>query len=195
MTEGLEYKDNGLCIEFFPTFLSTEESSKLYSIMINLFKDHISTGKNRRTNKTFGDDGVSYTVNFKNGSVTRVAKPWSDSPILLIYRDKLVKLTGKKYNYVVIQFYPSGKVGIKPHKDKEMTPGTDIAGISIGAIRTLTLTPSSYLRGSTELSIELTDGSLYILKSPTNDHWTHSIPLSDDEFGIRFSLTYRYIDM
>lgn len=198
--EGLEYKDNGLCIQFFPNFLSAEESKDLYDTITSPSSGIFTESRlhiNKRINTTFGDENISYNVRFKNGTVTRVARPWDECPVLLTYRDRLEKFTGKSYNYVVVQYYPSGKTGISPHRDKEMAPETDIAGISVGDDRTLLMTPPSYIRGSTSLEIPLTDRSLYILKPPTDDHWSHSIPPVPlhENLGSRVSLTYRYVAM
>ena len=194
--EGLKYTDNGLYIEFFPTFLSSLEAEELYNLVVESMIKYKKITPGKRVNFTFGDAGVSYTVSFGSQTITRVARPWSEYPILKVYRDRLVALTGSKtgYNYVVVQYYPSGKAQISPHRDKEMAPGTDIAGVSVGETRDLVMSPPGYIRGSTPLTISLTDGSLYILKPPTNDHWSHSIPRADTEKG-RVSLTYRYVSM
>lgn len=194
----LVYTDDKLNIDFYPSFLSIEEADELYNILFSsLFSEKPLT---RRANFTFGDtksDGsmISYTVQFKNNTVTRVATPWSiplkkgQSPLLKIYKDRLEQLTGSRYNYVVVQYYPSGKVGINPHRDKEMRSGTDIAGVSLGATRDLVM-----IRNFKEQAIYLTHGSLYVLKPPTNDYWQHSIPKDDEIQGARISLTYRYTD-
>lgn len=200
--KGSLYEDVNLNIELYENFLSDEEASNLYNIIVNTsaVDDGTKIKSGRRVNFTFGDDGVYYDVTFGNRTIRRIARPWSDCPLLKKYRDRLHKFTGSNtgYNYVVVQYYPSGKTQIKPHRDKEMAQGTDICGISIGSTRDLLMIPTYYpiSKGSTELYITLNSGSLYILNPPTNESkgWMHSIPPSDTLEG-RVSLTYRYIDL
>lgn len=60
--------------------------------------------------------------------------------------------------------YPSGKVGIKPHRDREI--GEDIAGISLGVTRSLCI--SNRTNSKTFL---IPNGSLYLIKQPTNKYF------------------------
>jgi alkylated DNA repair dioxygenase AlkB len=110
---------------------------------------------------------------------------WTEIPILSKLRDIVQKLTSSEYTYCVVQYYPSGKVGINPHKDKEMIPGSTICGLSVGQNRTLRMS-----RNGKNIDLDLLSGSLYVLYPPTNDYWTHSI-LKDDSIHPRISLTFR----
>lgn len=198
--KGVLFEDINLNVELYPDFLSQEESKELYDVIIKTLVIEDKMKMSKRINFTFGDDGVDYKVTFGSNTIKRVARPWKECPLLKKYRDRLINLTRSKtgYNYVVVQIYPSGKVGINPHRDKEMKQGTDICGISLGATRDLVLTPSYYpeKEGSTPLIIPLKSGSLYILNPPTNESrgWLHSIPKSAEK-DARISLTYRYIDL
>jgi len=81
----------------------------------------------------------------------------------------LEQLTNSKYNYVVIQYYPDGSKGIAQHRDKEMTSGTVIAGISLNAVRRLILEPPYRNKIDTvPVRVSLEHGSVYLLKPPTN---------------------------
>lgn len=189
-----------LCLDFYPDFLSLSEAEELYNLLDNLPPESWSRYSSTcRGNQTYGDDNISYTVKFGgyNGrplkEVHRTAQPWSNT--LLKIRNKITDLTGAPYNYCVVQRYPTCKVGIKPHRDKEMAPGTDIAGVSVGHQRTLTMIPPKYNQvNKVPVNIPLTSGSLYILKPPTNDHWQHCIreKSSMEPNSTRYSLTFRY---
>lgn len=150
----------------------------------------------KRTSFTFGNDGLCYSINFKgygnnqSNTVVRVAAKWDSIPLLPTIRDHISTLTGKKFTYCVLQFYPSGKQGIKPHKDREMIPGTSIVGLSLGATRTLTMIPPKFL-DMEPVNIKLSDGCLYSMNPPTNDYWMHSIPVDESVSGYRISLTFR----
>jgi len=123
--------------------------------------------------------------------VKRYAIAWCKLPILIDIRNHLEQLTGEKYNYCVIQYYPCGKVGIKPHKDKEMILGTTICGLSIGETRFLELSPPKFVNEE-KIILPLKSGSLYVLKPPTNSYWIHAI-LTDDTTKPRISLTFRNV--
>lgn len=170
-----KYEGEGLNLDFYPQFLDNHES--LYEEMEALFIHK----PNIRENKTFGD--VDYTIRFNNGVVTRKAIPWI--PSLLETKKKLERMTNETYTVCVVQRYPSGRIGIKPHRDKEMVKSTTICGISLGQSRTLTMS-----RRGTNLHILLQSGSLYVFNPPTNDYWTHSIEV-DSSTRPRISLTFR----
>lgn len=178
-------------IDFYPNFLSSEEADSLFEYLEREVVWNRKITQTSRVNQNYGDDGISYTVHFKNGSTTRVCKKWLKR--LRELRDKLSDITQAQYNYCVVQRYPSGKVGINPHRDKEMNPNTDIAGISLGATRVLTMLPPRYnTKDYTPLTFELIPGSLYVLKPPTNNHWAHCIEKDEKVKDVRISLTFRY---
>ena len=194
------YQGERVEVVFHTDFLTGQESAALFQhLEANVPWAAVIT-PGRRVNQNYGEKGVSYKLVFGPRVIERKVLPWgpeSGSPgtVLWAIKERLTALTGAPYNYVVVQRYPSGKVGIKAHRDKEMRKGTDISGISLGATRTLTLSPPRYnQRDTTPLQISLTPGSLYILKPPTNDHWTHSIEKEPQVTGVRISLTYRYAE-
>lgn len=199
------YQKDRLLVEFYPNFLSSEETTALFHHLDQSISWSCQITPGRRVNQNYGDQGISYQItvgyNRPSGPVTvnRVVEPWgvdskAPGPVLWAIKERLTALTNNNYNYVVVQRYPSGKVGINRHRDKEIKSGTDIAGISLNATRILTLTPPKWISES-ELKISLTPGSLYILKSPTNDHWLHSIEKEPEVTQPRISLTYRYIEV
>jgi hypothetical protein len=213
------YSGDKLSIDFYSSFLTEKESSKLINWIEKNVEWNTPSGKtyeNKRCNANYGElkfgpngelkfgpngelkfgpNGeldTSYTINIKGKTITRNCINWNEPKNIILCRikERLEKLTGVKYNYCVIQKYPHGKVGINPHRDKEMKQGTNIAGISIGEERTLEIAPPYWIK-SEPVSIALTSGSLYVLNPPTNDNWSHSIP-KDKTLKPRYSLTYRF---
>jgi 2OG-Fe(II) oxygenase superfamily len=93
--------------------------------------------------------------------------------------------------------YPHGDIVIKKHRDKEMTSGTSICGISVGTTRKIRFLPTSYInaKNSEGITLNLTHGSLYCMLPPTNDKWTHEILPENKEIGVRYSLTFRNMDI
>lgn len=173
--------DSGLCVGFYPNFYSEDEATALYTEI----DKYLDKGKSKRSSKSFGEAGLEYVIHWYGKTTVRKLIDWTKYPILLKIRDKLTAVVPEDYNTVVVQRYPSGKCGIKPHRDKEMKRGTVIAGLSLGQTRTLALQ-----RGSKTYKLTLTPGSLYILRPPTNDLWSHCIE-EDDSVSPRISLTYR----
>ena len=194
--ENKEQQDKKVIVKFklninlYETFLSKDESIKIF----NMIKEKVPLVKNKRSNLTFGDDGLVYEIKFGgyyNKPITIIKRqciPWKELPILIELRDKVSKLTKEKYNFCVIQRYSKG-VGISPHRDKEMKKETTICGLSLGNTRILIMSPPKFVK-EPPIKIELNPGSLYILKSPTNDYWTHCIEKKGEE---RISLTFRNV--
>ncbi len=197
-TESLEYDirkrvyDEGYqnCnIHFYKHFFNRLTSKCLYTHIYHHL--NIPPTVKRRFNRTFGNEGLVYKIKFGGYGnrpvnwVERKAEPWDEVPLLSQIRDVIQKVTKSVFTYCVIQYYPCGKVGIKPHRDKEMTPGSVIAGLSLGRRRTLRM---SYW--GENIDISLGTGSLYVFHPPTNDHWSHSI-LTDETQTPRISLTFR----
>ncbi len=181
------YKDQGLLVAVDPNFLSQEDARKIFDI-IERRAPFGSARRNKekyRTKVTYGDPGWEYTIQFGDNTAVYKATPWSKLPILLEIKEKLEGLTDVKYNFCVVQRYPHGGVIIKKHRDKEMTPGTTICGVSLGATRTFRLS-----RRNKEYDIPLPSGTLYLLRPPTNDYWCHEI-LTGPTREARISLTFR----
>ncbi len=175
-------RDYGFNVQFHPTFMAKTDASDLYTALLPLFAGD-KRAVTRRTSRTFGDPGLKYVINWYGTTTTREAVEWT--PELLKVKSDLENVTGDKYNVCVIQWYPNGRAFIAPHKDREMTRGTTIAGLSLGQTRTLALS-----RGTKVHKFGLLSGSLYILNPPTNDSWAHSIE-KDESTRPRISLTFR----
>lgn len=181
--------DDKLDIEFYENFLNETESLILYKELEKTCSWRRKLTEKSRAGQVYGDKNLVYTVTIWGKTMNRKVLHWDKLPYLLTLKDKLTKLTGQKYTVCYIQRYPSGKVGINPHRDKEMVTGTSICGISIGEKRTLSM--QRIHKGiNKKTDILLTNGSLYILKPPTNQYWTHCIE-KDNSKNPRISLTFR----
>ena len=175
---------NNLNVDFYPAFLNQELSQMWFTYLLQYLPI-----TNRRKAIIFGDDGLIYTMIYNGETYSRPVLPWSSIPGLLELKTFVENLTKERLTVCVLQCYPNDTIGINPHRDKEMIPGTKICGLSLGATRTLSFTRS----GEEPVSISLPPGSLYVMNPPTNDKWLHSIPkiASDKSEHIRLSLTFR----
>jgi len=200
--------------EMYPLFLDEETANALYKEIISIpeLRDLIDRRPNRRSNITVGDAGKEYTITFggyggrPENTIIRRAIPWEEiscgQSLLAIKRmvEWTTNVPEGTYTICVVQYYPHGRVGIHPHRDKEMLPGTTsrplgrragICGISLGATRTLEMSPPHFLPDEPPLRLELGNGSMYVLLPPTNDWWKHSIVKDQDIDIPRISLTFR----
>lgn len=192
--KSIKYSDMYLNVNIVQVFDSKESS------LISLFLEQnvqwvnpISSGK--RVNCTYGDDGLVYEIKFggyggRPQTITRrKAISWDSLPILKVLNRISTMLTNQTYNFCVAMCYPTGKIGINPHKDKEMTRGTTICGWSFGSERNLIMGPPVYIK-TDKISISLPPGSVYEFVPPTNDYWTHCIEKNENK-DKRISLTFR----
>jgi alkylated DNA repair dioxygenase AlkB len=133
------------------------------------------------------------------------------TPTVLEIKDYINHRIGQNVNHVLIQLYRSGNDNIGPHSDKtlDITRGTAILTLSLGATRTLILRPKTGNQESTSTirnthKIPLPSNSLFTLGSETNAQYLHSIKAdkrrhcekSQEELlcsGQRISLTFRSI--
>lgn len=192
------YKLPRMNLDYHSQFIDVETQDNLIKAIetkVNWSKGFHAT---RRINQTYGDKGLVYEIEFggygnrPKNIVTRTAIEWNQLPELMPIRDKLTELTGEKYNFCVVQRYPTG-AGISRHKNKEMVKGTTICGLSLGAECQLVMTPPSFLKHE-NLNLNLPSGSLYIFSPPTNDYWMHSI-VPNPHKECRYSLTFRNVPM
>lgn len=191
-------------VEYRPDFIRKDVADYLYQEFSKLFSKTSS-----REAILFGNKDLKYVVEYGGYKgipktiQTRIANDWSNDKKFKFLLTELEKQTNQKYTVCIVQYYPNGKVGIGKHKDKEMVPGTQIAGLSLGQTRKLVMHPPKFLKGTrilddgrtvkvpySTVETDLTHGSLYILKPPTNDYWMHEIP-KDGSIHPRISLTFR----
>jgi len=170
MMNTQKIRDDQLDLDFIGNFLSDEESKILYDSLFEQVK--WKKTPSGRHNCTYGKDGLEYIIKWgaaSRGKTTiRKALDWNNLAELLSIKDKLEEITKENYNICVVQLYPNGSIGIKPHRDREMKLGTTICGVSLGETRTLLMS-----RGNKKYDLKLNQGSLYIFNPPTNSYWAH----------------------
>lgn len=181
------YIGPNLDVWFHPDFLSKKEADDLLTFL----EENVRwKSKYKRWRQDFGNPGVAYSVTIRGRTKVRPTVDWTNIPELLAIKEKVEKATGEKFTYCVVQKYPTGNIGIDPHRDKEMIKGSVIAGLSVGSGRDLILSPPRWLDYD-PVRIHLPHGSLYALNPPTNDYWSHSIPRDNKVKSARISLTFR----
>ena len=176
------YIANELDIDLYPDLLTPELAAKWYDYIDCLFNKDL-----RRTSILFGNENLIYSVTYQGITNHNEVIPWNNLPGLNELRNLIESITKQSYTVCVIQRYPNGKIGINPHRDKEMVLGTRICGLSLGAKRIIQFTRLN----NDPVSISLLAGSLYCMNPPTNQKWLHSIIKEPHIKEIRYSLTFR----
>ena len=187
-----EYKAN----KYFDIFeknlvYNTPEQSK-----VTVFgKEHYIA----RKQVAYGDLGTHYT--FAGNTV--YANDWNCKnaicTILKNIKHKVEIFTGKKFNFVLMNRYKDGNDKIMAHRDSEKELGIDptIVGVSFGSVRDVCFAPYKFIPEILQkrITIELGHGSVFVMHPPTNDHWTHEIPIRANVKTPRISLTFRYLHL
>ncbi|XP_052025123.1 DNA oxidative demethylase ALKBH2 isoform X3 [Apodemus sylvaticus] len=147
-----------------------------------------------RKQATYGDAGLTYTFS----GLTLTPKPWI--PVLERVRDRVCRVTGQTFNFVLVNRYKDGCDHIGEHRDdeRELAPGSPIASVSFGACRDFLFrhkdSRGKRPRRTVEVvRLQLAHGSLLMMNHPTNAHWYHSLPVRKRVLAPRVNLTFRKI--
>ncbi|XP_028717520.1 DNA oxidative demethylase ALKBH2 [Peromyscus leucopus] len=147
-----------------------------------------------RKQATYGDAGLTYTFS----GLTLAPKPWI--PVLERVRERICRVTGQTFNFVLINRYKDGSDHIGEHRDdeRELAPGSPIASVSFGACRDFLFrhkdSRGKRPRQTVEVvRLQLAHGSLLMMNHPTNAHWYHSLPIRKKVLAPRVNLTFRKI--
>lgn len=95
-------------------------------------------------------------------------------------------------NHAVINYFHDGKAVLGAHSDKtlDLVAGAPTVVVSIGAARTLELTPHGTGRAQ---RLRLRHGSVVVLGAETNRHYMHEVVAEEDDAGPRLSVTLRAV--
>ena len=154
-----------------------QESIRLYGRQVAL----------PRLTAWYGDAGTGYTYS----GIANVPAPWT--PALLEVKRAVEPVADVTFNSVLLNRYCTGQDSVAWHSDDEPEFGTDpvIASVSFGGTRTFQLRHKR--DKSLMASVELTHGSLLVMRGPTQHHWVHRIPKTAREVAERINLTFRVV--
>jgi len=179
---------------FYPAFFSAEEADRLLLELRDTTAWRQETirfyGKDiavPRLTAWYGDEGARYTYS----RIENVALPWT-APLLEVKR-AVEPPCGVVFNGVLLNRYRTGQDSVSWHADDEPEFGERpvIASVSFGGTRTFQL--KHKMRKELKASIELTHGSLLIMRSGTQANWLHQIPKTARQVEERVNLTFRAI--
>ena len=108
--------------------------------------------------------------------------------------ERVNAFAGTRFNHVLLNRYRDGRDNMGMHSDDEPELGPDpiVATLSLGATRRMTLVPRRPRDGERR-SVELTSGSLLVMRGACQRRFRHGIPREPRVTEERVSLTFRLI--
>lgn len=136
----------------------------------------------------YGDSGRAYSYS----GIGMDPEPWT--PVLVEIKEQVEEQTpGYLFNSVLLNLYRDGRDAVAWHSDDEPELGPEpmIASASFGATRRFLLRLRS--DHSVRHDLELTHGSLVLMRGTTQRLWEHQVPRTARPVGPRINLTFRTI--
>ncbi|QJB29165.1 alpha-ketoglutarate-dependent dioxygenase AlkB family protein [Limnospira fusiformis] len=184
---------DGLVI-LYGNFLTLAESDRLFGELyksINWRQEQIKIfGKIRpipRLTAWYADEGKSYTYS----GIEHHAQPWN--PTLKSIKSQVEDIAEVTFNSVLINLYRDGKDSMSWHSDDEPELGKNpiIASVSLGGTRRFA--GKHKISKDRKFNIDLTSGSLLLMKGETQHFWQHQIPKTSRVVEPRINLTFRMV--
>lgn len=181
-------------IEYYPNFFSEAEASQMFQQLLKEIpwqQDDITIFgkkyKQPRLTSFFGNEGKPYSYS----NITMMPHDWNE--LLLKIKSKVEQTTGKTYSSVLLNLYRDGKDSNGWHADNEKELGQNpvIASVSFGEKRTFQLKHNNLKEAKQNIVLE--NGSLLLMKGPTQHYWKHQIPKTSKPINPRINLTFRTI--
>lgn len=137
----------------------------------------------------YGDDGVCYRYSGRRFDTL----PWTAS--LEDLRERVEALSGERFNSVLANLYRNHEdsMGLHADDEPELGPEPVIASLSLGESRLFRLR-HRYRRDLKACRLELTGGSLLVMRGQTQRFWKHEVPKSRTPCGPRINLTFRRVN-
>jgi alkylated DNA repair dioxygenase AlkB len=134
-----------------------------------------------------GDEGTGYTYS----GIANEPAPWT--PPLLAVKRAIEPACEVAFNSVLLNRYRTGRDSVAWHSDDEPEFGDDpvIGSVSIGDTRTFQFRHKR--DKSLTAAVELTHGSLLVMRGPTQHNWVHRVPKTARAVGERINLTFRVV--
>ena len=179
---------------FYPAFFSAPEADRLLRELRDTTAWRQDTIKILRQDDRlprltawYGDEGTRYAYS----GIENVPLPWT--PALLEVKRAVEPPSGVVFNSVLLNRYRTGKDSVSWHADDEPEFGERpvIASVSFGGTRTFQLRHKT--RKELKASVELTHGSLLIMRGGTQANWVHQVPKTAKPVEERLNLTFRAI--
>ena len=194
MTEPMVIDLPDCDILFYPEVYDPEKATRIYTSLMAKTPWRADTitvfGKTYdqpRLTAWYGEEGKSYSYS----NIDMHPIPFTER--LLDIKSNIESLTGERFNSCLLNLYRDGQDSNGWHADDEKELGENpvIASVSFGQSRMF------HLRNKKDKSlkhkIELTPGSLLLMRGSTQHFWQHQVPKTKRKIDPRINLTFRYI--
>lgn len=188
----IKIKDGELYYDRF--FFNNIEANKYFSLLkkeIQWRQDNIKIfGKiypQPRLTALYANNNKSYSYsNIKMHPITF-------TPTLFDIKSKIEKRLNSQFTSCLLNLYRNGQDSNGWHADNEKELGLNpvIASLSLGAERVFHMKHRNDKKE--KLKINLTNGSLLVMRGKTQHHWLHQIPKTRKKVEERINLTFRII--
>lgn len=180
--------------EYYPNFLNKEKADDLFKLLnqeIHWKQDTITVyGKNHlqpRLTALYGNEGKPY----KYSNIIMNPYPWN--PTLMYLKELVEEKANHSFTTVLANLYRNERDSNGWHADNEKELGRNpiIASLSFGEERIFQIKHNS--DKNIKKNINLTHGSLILMKEGSQIHYKHQIPKSTKLLNDRINLTFRTI--
>ncbi len=139
-----------------------------------------------RLSAWYGDKEKSYSFS----GTTYIPNPWTKE--LLYIKEQIEPIAKANFNSVLLNLYRDGQDSMSWHADDEKELGINpiIASVNFGDTRTFQL---KHNNTKEKISLNLSHGSLLIMKGEMQHHWKHQVPKTKKKKQPRINLTFRFI--
>lgn len=180
--------------EFYPNFFLNEEADILFEKLrletpwqhdeITIFGKKILQP---RLTCLFGNEGKPYSYS----GLTMQPHPWNST--IMHIKNEVETNCNENFTTVLANLYRNEKDSNGWHADNERELGRNpiIASVSFGEERKFQLKHIS--DNNIKLSLDLTHGSLLLMKEGSQIHYKHQIPKASQPKNNRINLTFRTI--
>jgi alkylated DNA repair dioxygenase AlkB len=179
---------------FYPAFFTLADADRLFEeiLVTTAWRQEIIKLYGKpidlpRLTAWYGDEGTGY----KYSGIANAPLPWTST--LQEVKRTVEAPSEVTFNSVLLNRYRSGKDSVAWHSDDEPEFGENpvIASVSFGGTRTFQFKHKK--RKDLKASVELTHGSLVIMRGATQHNWLHQVPKTVKEVSERVNLTFRVV--
>jgi len=180
-------------LDFEPACLSADEGARCLDAVRGevewVAREIVIYGKRIMQPRLVGWAG---DVPYRYSGQTLEPRPFTDTVRALT--ERVNAFAGTRFNHVLLNRYRDGRDNMGMHADDEPELGPDpiVATLSLGTTRRMTLVPRRPRDGERR-SLELTSGSLLVMRGACQRRFRHGIPREPRVTDERVSLTFRVI--
>lgn len=180
-------------VHYYGQIFSSEEADSYYTTLLEhlewqhdeaiIFGKHIST---KRKVAWYGDTAFEYTYS----GILKRASVWPQ--VLLTIKSEIETQARETFNSCLCNLYHNGSEGMAWHSDgeKDLKKHGAIASVTFGAERKFGF---KHKIDKNTIYLNLSHGSLLVMKGSTQDHWLHRLPPTTKISQPRINLTFRTI--